>query len=100
MRSALTCTGIVIGIAAVIALMEIGAGTAEAVRQTFATLGVNYLQVEPGASSSSGEMWKANRLTQVAIARGASNATQPKNRPRLTVSLVLPELVVKLPSPL
>jgi ABC-type antimicrobial peptide transport system permease subunit len=46
--------GIVIGIAAVIALMEIGQGTAEAVRKTIATLGVNYLQVEPGASSSSG----------------------------------------------
>jgi len=54
MGSALPCMGIVIGIAAVIALMEIGEGTAEAVRQTFATLGVNYLQVEPGASSSSG----------------------------------------------
>jgi ABC-type antimicrobial peptide transport system permease subunit len=54
MRSVLTCLGIVIGIASVIALMEIGQGTAEAVRQTIATLGVNYLQVEPGASSSSG----------------------------------------------
>jgi ABC-type antimicrobial peptide transport system permease subunit len=54
MRSALTCLGIIIGIAAVIALMEIGQGTAEAVQRTIATLGVNYLQVEPGASSSSG----------------------------------------------
>jgi ABC-type antimicrobial peptide transport system permease subunit len=54
MRSALTCLGIVIGIAAVITLMEIGQGASEALRQTIATLGVNYLQVEPGASSSSG----------------------------------------------
>ena len=54
MRSVLTCIGIVIGIAAVVTLMEIGHGTAEAVRQTIATLGANYLQVEPGASSSSG----------------------------------------------
>jgi ABC-type antimicrobial peptide transport system permease subunit len=54
MRSILTCLGIVIGIAAVIAMMEIGHGTAEAVRQTILTLGVNYLQVEPGSSSSSG----------------------------------------------
>jgi ABC-type antimicrobial peptide transport system permease subunit len=54
MRSVLTCLGIIIGIASVIALMELGEGTAEAVRQTIATLGVNYLQVEPGASSSSG----------------------------------------------
>jgi ABC-type antimicrobial peptide transport system permease subunit len=54
MRSVLTCVGIVIGIAAVIALMEIGQGTADAVRQTIAGLGANFLQVEAGASSSSG----------------------------------------------
>jgi ABC-type antimicrobial peptide transport system permease subunit len=54
MRSLLTCLGIVIGIAAVIAQMEIGRGTAEAVRQTIATLGANFIQVEAGSSSSSG----------------------------------------------
>jgi ABC-type antimicrobial peptide transport system permease subunit len=54
LRSALTCLGIVIGIASVIAMMEIGQGTAVAIRQRIATLGVNVLQVEPGASSSSG----------------------------------------------
>jgi ABC-type antimicrobial peptide transport system permease subunit len=54
MRSVLTCIGLVIGIAAVIALMEIGQGTAESVQQTIATLGANFLQVEPGSSSSSG----------------------------------------------
>jgi hypothetical protein len=54
MRSMLTCLGIVIGIATVIAMMEIGQGTSHAIRQTIATLGANLLQVEPGASSSSG----------------------------------------------
>jgi ABC-type antimicrobial peptide transport system permease subunit len=54
MRSMLTCLGIVIGIAAVIAMMEIGQGTAYVIRQKIATLGANLLQVEPGASSSSG----------------------------------------------
>jgi ABC-type antimicrobial peptide transport system permease subunit len=54
MRSVLTCLGIVIGIAAVIAMMEIGQGTSSAVRQTIATLGANFIQVEAGASSSSG----------------------------------------------
>jgi ABC-type antimicrobial peptide transport system permease subunit len=54
MRSALTCVGIVIGIAAVIVLMEVGKGTAYAVRQTIASLGANFIQVEAGASSSSG----------------------------------------------
>jgi ABC-type antimicrobial peptide transport system permease subunit len=54
MRSVLTCLGIVIGIAAVIVQVEIGQGTSEAVRQTIATLGANFIQVEPGSSSSSG----------------------------------------------
>jgi ABC-type antimicrobial peptide transport system permease subunit len=54
MRSMLTCLGIVIGIAAVITLVEVGQGTSESVRQTIANLGVNFVQVEPGASSSSG----------------------------------------------
>ena len=54
MRSALTCLGIIIGIAAVIVLMEFGQGTSHAVRQTIASLGANYLQIEAGSSSSSG----------------------------------------------
>src|SRR5438270_13187270 len=53
-RSLLTCLGIAIGIAAVIALMEIGQGTACAVQQTIANLGANFLLVEAGAYSSSG----------------------------------------------
>jgi ABC-type antimicrobial peptide transport system permease subunit len=54
MRSALTCLGITIGIAAVIAQMEIGQGTSQAVQRTIATLGANFIQIEPGSSSSSG----------------------------------------------
>ena len=50
----MTCLGIVIGIAAVIAMMEIGEGSAVAIRDRIASLGANVLQVEPGASSSSG----------------------------------------------
>jgi|SRR5579864_2340272 len=59
LRSSLTCLGIVIGIAAVIVMTEIGQGTTEAVRQTISTLGANMVQVEPGASSSSGVHWGA-----------------------------------------
>jgi ABC-type antimicrobial peptide transport system permease subunit len=54
MRSALTCLGIVIGIAAVIAMMEIGKGTTNALRDRIASMGANVVQVEPGSSSSSG----------------------------------------------
>jgi ABC-type antimicrobial peptide transport system permease subunit len=54
MRSVLTCLGIVIGIAAVIVLMEFGLGTSQAVQETIARLGSNFLQIEAGSSSSSG----------------------------------------------
>jgi ABC-type antimicrobial peptide transport system permease subunit len=54
LRSTMTCLGIVIGIAAVIAMMEIGEGSAVAIHDKIASLGANVLQVEPGASSSNG----------------------------------------------
>jgi ABC-type antimicrobial peptide transport system permease subunit len=54
MRSMLTCLGITIGIASVVALVEVGQGTSEAVRQTITTLGANFIQVEAGSNSSSG----------------------------------------------
>jgi ABC-type antimicrobial peptide transport system permease subunit len=54
MRSLLTCLGITIGIAAVIAMVEIGKGTAYAVEQQIATLGASFLLVEAGAYSSAG----------------------------------------------
>jgi ABC-type antimicrobial peptide transport system permease subunit len=50
----LTCLGITIGVASVVALVEIGQGTSEAVRQTIATLGANFIQVEAGSNSTSG----------------------------------------------
>jgi ABC-type antimicrobial peptide transport system permease subunit len=54
MRSALTTLGIVIGIAAVIAMMEIGQGSATAIKQTISNMGANSLMVQPGAASSGG----------------------------------------------
>src|SRR5262249_27681306 len=54
LRTMLTCLGITIGVAAVIAMVEIGKGTAQAVEQTIASLGANFLLVEAGAYSSSG----------------------------------------------
>src|ERR1700722_2903130 len=46
-RSALTCLGIVIGIAAVIAMMELGRGSSYAIGQTVASLGANVVQIDP-----------------------------------------------------
>src|SRR5437764_3343878 len=54
MRSVLTTLGIIIGVAAVITMMEIGKGSATAVRQTIASMGANNLLVQPGTASSGG----------------------------------------------
>jgi ABC-type antimicrobial peptide transport system permease subunit len=60
MRSLLTCLGIVIGVAAVIAIMEIGQGTAYMVQQAIASIGGSVIQIDPsdvvkaGVSTGSG----------------------------------------------
>ena len=54
MRAVLTTLGIVIGIAAVIAMMEIGNGSSAAIQATVASMGANTLMLFPGASTSSG----------------------------------------------
>ena len=53
-RSALTTLGILIGVAAVIAMMEIGQGSKDALQQTIASMGANILLVMPGAATSGG----------------------------------------------
>jgi ABC-type antimicrobial peptide transport system permease subunit len=54
MRAALTTLGIVIGVAAVIAMMEIGNGSALAIQHTIATMGAYNLMVLPGNSLLAG----------------------------------------------
>jgi ABC-type antimicrobial peptide transport system permease subunit len=54
MRAALTTLGIVIGVAAVIAMMEIGNGSAKAIQHTIATMGAYNLMVFPGNALMSG----------------------------------------------
>jgi ABC-type lipoprotein release transport system permease subunit len=54
LRSALTCLGIIIGVAAVIAIVEIGNGSARAIQQAIATLGSNVIQIDPSDLTNSG----------------------------------------------
>ncbi len=54
MRSALTTLGIIIGVAAVIAMTEIGQGSSSAVQKTIASMGANNLLVMPGVASTGG----------------------------------------------
>ena len=54
MRSTLTCLGIIIGIAAVIAMMEIGNGAAKEIQGKIAAMGANIVNIYPGIASPSG----------------------------------------------
>ncbi|MCK9375944.1 MAG: ABC transporter permease [Syntrophobacterales bacterium] len=54
LRAALTTLGIIIGVAAVIAMMEIGSGSANAIQQTIASMGANNMLILPGTASSGG----------------------------------------------
>ncbi len=54
MRAALTTLGIIIGIAAVIATVEIGQGVKSANEKTIASMGANNLQIRSGAAASGG----------------------------------------------
>ena len=54
MRAALTTLGIVIGVAAVIAMMEIGNGSAAAIQRSIASMGTNNLIIRPGTAASGG----------------------------------------------
>ncbi|MFZ5451090.1 MAG: ABC transporter permease [Thermodesulfobacteriota bacterium] len=54
MRAALTTLGIIIGVAAVIAMMEIGRGSSTAIQRTIASMGANVMLVRPGTATSGG----------------------------------------------
>jgi ABC-type antimicrobial peptide transport system permease subunit len=54
MRSLLTALGVIIGVGAVIAMVEIGQGSKTAIQASIASMGANTLLVQSGAASSSG----------------------------------------------
>ena len=62
MRAALTTLGIIIGVAAVIAMMEIGRGSSTAIQRTIASMGANNLMVMPGTASSGGVSFGAGSV--------------------------------------
>jgi macrolide transport system ATP-binding/permease protein len=54
MRTVLTTLGIIIGVAAVIAMMEISQGASHAIQLTVTNMGANTLLVSPGVTSTGG----------------------------------------------
>jgi ABC-type antimicrobial peptide transport system permease subunit len=62
MRSILTTLGIIIGIASVIAMMEIGKGSSTSIQRTIASMGANNLLVMPGTAASGGVSFGAGSI--------------------------------------
>ena len=54
LRSGLTILGIIIGIGAVIAMMEISTGSSALIQKTIASMGANVLTIFPGAATNAG----------------------------------------------
>jgi ABC-type antimicrobial peptide transport system permease subunit len=63
MRSALTCLGIIIGVAAVIAMMEIGSGSSRAIQKAISSMGADTIMIMPGTAASGGVTFGAGTTT-------------------------------------
>jgi ABC-type lipoprotein export system ATPase subunit/ABC-type antimicrobial peptide transport system permease subunit len=57
MRSMLTALGVIIGVAAVIAMVEISQGSRTSLLQTMASMGANNIMIRSGAAASGGVSW-------------------------------------------
>jgi macrolide transport system ATP-binding/permease protein len=62
LRAALTTLGIIIGVSAVIAMMEIGQGSSSSIQQTIASMGANNILIFPGTASSGGVSFGAGSV--------------------------------------
>jgi putative ABC transport system permease protein len=89
LRSTLTMLGIIIGVAAVIALMSIGRGAQHAIDSQITSMGTNLLFVSPGAVSSEG-VRQAQGSAQTLTYEDALALNDPQNLP--AVAGVAPEV--------
>src|SRR5438093_713463 len=88
LRTLLTALGVIIGVAAVVALMAIGRGSQESITATITRNGANLLTVRPGASNAGGvggQVGSAQTLTTA----DATALADPQNVP--AASFVSPE---------
>ena len=65
LRSGLTMLGVIVGVAAVVCVVSVGAGAQEEVTEKIRTLGANLLLVMPGARSAGGARLEAGTLASV-----------------------------------
>jgi len=83
MRSALTTLGMIIGVAAVIAMQNIGQGSSTAVQQTIKSMGANNLLVQPGTASSGGVSFGSGSVKTLTPQDAAAIARALVNNPPL-----------------
>ena len=67
LRSALTMLGIVIGVAAVVAMNAIGSGASELIAAQIRSLGANLISINPGSAL----------MTSVRLSNSESNSSEP-----------------------
>ncbi|MFQ5342642.1 MAG: ABC transporter permease, partial [Anaerolineae bacterium] len=89
LRSFLTMMGVIIGVAAVIALLGIGRGAEAAITAQIQGLGTNLLFVQPGSTSQGGVRTAAGSAATLTL-EDAYALTDPINAP--SVALVAPEV--------
>ena len=77
MRSALTMLGVVIGVAAVVALVGVGQGTTSNITQRLSALGTNLLTVNPGAARTGNTVGAAGSRTNLTTADAAAIGALP-----------------------
>ena len=78
MRTILTTLGVIMGVAAVIAIREIGQGASKSMQETIASMGSNILLVLPGASMAGGASSGAGGV--VTLSPDDANAMFDPNR--------------------
>ncbi len=88
LRTLLTALGIIIGVAAVVALMAIGSGSQESITASITANGANLLTVRSGASSSGGVRGQVGS-SQTLTTDDAEALADAQNVP--SASLISPE---------
>jgi putative ABC transport system permease protein len=86
LRTALTMLGIIIGVAAVIAMVSVGAGAQKRIADQIRSLGSNAIVVLPGASTSGGIRW------------GLGSQSNLTEEDALAIGLEVPAVEVAAPS--
>ena len=78
MRSILSMLGILIGVGAVIAMLALGQGAKESIRQRLASLGSNLLMVRPGSRRRHGVALEAGAVTRLTLQDAEAIARLPQ----------------------